>query len=60
MNFRWFSVQIMFQVNLVGVQKLVLNCLEKWSSRIKKEKRKRKEIANAIEISSHSVLIFWS
>lgn len=41
MNFRWLSIQIMFQVNLVGVQKLVLNCLEKWSSRIKKEKEKK-------------------
>lgn len=34
MTFRWFSIQIVFQVNLVGVQKPVLNPLEEWISRI--------------------------
>ena len=37
MTFRWLSIQIKSEIYLVGVQKLELNCLKEWFSRIKKK-----------------------
>lgn len=48
MTFRWFSIQIKFEINLVGVQKPELNCLEEYFSIIKKKKNLK--ISNAKKI----------